>query len=233
MAWLKKGDLEKSFEASKIPILYLVVLAILDLFGSILAGLDAFLGLTLLLGLVIFLWAGYNAVNRFKLDQSNSLRTGVITGFIAGWIIMLIRFIIFSLGWVKGASIQGDIAPYIPRYTLSFLLISVVLAFWGGIIAGIGGYMALRGKPKEKPSERKPLEPVTPVFGNLNFMKFLGIILFIYGIYLAVMGLLIQSVSGFDIPGIQMVVFGLGLFVLGLVIIRSESNRKKMKPKQS
>jgi drug/metabolite transporter (DMT)-like permease len=102
--------------------------------------------------LIILFWAGYNAVNRFKLNQDNALRTGLITGFIASWIIVPISLIVLNSGWVKGASpVSGSMLDYL----LYILMVSFTMAVKGAIIAAIGGYIALRGKPKEEPTAKK------------------------------------------------------------------------------
>jgi len=153
---------KNSVEASKMPILFLAILVVIRtavVFAvSGLLFLFAILAMFLIAAL-IYLWAGYNAVKKFKLDTKETALAGAITGLISGLIDGAVSFAVLQYALSTGAQStlaqRAGVSPYV------LLMMSVLLGtiFWiaaGAVLAAVGGYIAMRGKPKEKPAAKRP-----------------------------------------------------------------------------
>lgn len=143
-------DFKKSFNASKTPILYLVILGIISVvLGAVLPGLvGVVVGFAIfLLSLIIYLWTGYHSVKRFKMDLGGAVLTGAITGFISSLINGIISLIYVAFNLSRSAAGVGE-ASLIGGIILGIVLLVVGVVFWavaGAVLAVIGGFIA--GRP--------------------------------------------------------------------------------------
>jgi hypothetical protein len=148
-------DFKESLNASIIPTVALVVIEIIQVvLGLVLQGILGLIlclvgAIMLLVSLIIYLWAGYNSVKKFKLDVAGAALTGAIIGFISGSINAVIDIILRLLNLnnaVGTANLMGLGGAAAVGFTLLVCLFSVIgvilTTIVGAVLAAIGGLIA-------------------------------------------------------------------------------------------
>jgi UPF0716 family protein affecting phage T7 exclusion len=143
-------DFRKSFEASMMPVSYLLGLVIANSFLSLLPGL-----LGIATGLVVFLmillvyvWAGYHSVKKFKLNVGGAALTGAMAGFIFSPINEVLWLMTEATRSLERLAVVQNI---LYNLTLGIGSTLMQLIFWtvaGAVLAAIGGFIAQKKKKR-------------------------------------------------------------------------------------
>jgi len=143
-------DFKNAFEAAKMPIMVLVALNIIFAIVGIIPMLGFIAGILSLLmlpiGLLLYAYAGYEGVKKFKMDLSGGAVAGAVAAVVAGVINSIISFVLIMLGVgaVAASLAQMGIGAGIASVALLIALVVGIIigAIIGAICGAIGAFVA-------------------------------------------------------------------------------------------